>query len=226
MNQKIKSEKRKWAIEIIGILRNATKNMPLPMSEVIAHEYGNDPYLILISCLLSLRNKDTSTLPVSRRLFSIAKTPGDILSLTIPKLEKIIYSIGFYRNKAQIIHSVSQEILDRFNGQVPKNRADLLSIKGIGPKTANLVLGMAFDVPAICVDVHVHRISNRIGLIKTTTVEETEIALMEILPKKYWVEWNKLLVVWGQNICTPVSPWCSRCPIYSLCRRNGVFKKR
>ncbi len=226
MNQKNKSEKRKWAIEIISILRNATKNMPLSMSEVIAHEYDNDPYLILISCLLSLRNKDTSTFPISRKLFSIAKTPGEILSLSIPKLEKIIYSIGFYRNKAQIIHSVSQEILDRFNGRVPKNRVDLLSIKGIGPKTASLVLGMAFGIPAICVDVHVHRISNRIGLIKTKTVEETEAVLMEILPKEYWIEWNKLLVVWGQNTCLPVSPWCSKCPIYELCQRNNVKKFR
>lgn len=226
MNQKSIDEKRGWAVELIGVLRKSTKNMPLPMSDVIAHEYNRDPYLILISCLLSLRNKDTSTLPISRKLFAIAKTPKQIVALPLAELEKIIYSIGFYKNKAKILHSVSRDLLSRFDGKVPNNRSDLVSIKGVGPKTASLVLGIAFGIPAICVDVHVHRISNRIGLIKTETPEETEVALMEILPKKYWIEWNRLLVLWGQNICTPISPWCSKCPIYALCQRNGVLKKR
>lgn len=226
MNQRSDRDIRGWALEIIKVLTVATKDMQPPMSEVIAKEYDKDPYLILISCLLSLRNKDTSTLPISRKLFVVAKTPQQILNIPIQKLESIIYSIGFYKNKAKMLHSVSQELLSRFDGKVPSNRQDLLSIKGIGPKTASLVLGIAYDIPAICVDVHVHRISNRIGLIKTRTPEETEVALMEILPKNYWIEWNKLLVMWGQNICTPISPWCSKCPIYKLCQRNGVKTSR
>lgn len=226
MNQRSDRDIRGWALEIIKVLKVATEGMQPPMSEVIAKEYDKDPYLILISCLLSLRNKDTSTLPISRKLFVVAKTPQQILNIPIQKLESIIYSIGFYKNKAKMLHSVSQELLSRFDGKVPSNRQDLLSIKGIGPKTASLVLGIAYDIPAICVDVHVHRISNRIGLIKTRTPEETEVALMEILPKNYWIEWNKLLVMWGQNICTPISPWCSKCPIYKLCHRNGVKTSR
>lgn len=226
MNQRSDRDIRGWALEIIKVLKVATKDMQPPMSEVIAQEYNKDPYLILISCLLSLRSKDTNTLPISRKLFSVAKTPQEMLDIPLKKLESIIYSIGFYKNKAKMLRSVSQELLSRFGGKVPRNREDLLSIKGIGPKTASLVLGIAYDIPAICVDVHVHRISNRIGLINTKTPEETEVALMEILPKSHWIEWNKLLVMWGQNICTPISPWCSKCAIYKLCQRNGVKASR
>ena len=226
MNQKKDSATGKWVLDIITALRRAIEDMPPTMSEVIVKEYKKDSFLILISCLLSLRNKDSSTLPISKKLFSIAKTPSQILSLPISKLENLIFSIGFYKHKSKVLHSVSQEILDRFGGKVPKTRQELLSIKGIGPKTANLVLSMAFDIPAICVDVHVHRISNRLGLIKTKTPEETEKALMKILPKENWIEWNKLLVLWGQNLCLPVSPLCSKCPIYNLCNRVGVKKSR
>lgn len=187
-------------VKIIRILRKVTKDLPKPMVSSIIDEYGKDAFLILISCILSLRARDTVTLPICRKLFSIARTPSQILKIPLKKLENIIYSIGFYKVKAKLLHSISKELIERFNGIVPSNEHDLLSIKGVGRKTANLVLSQAYDIPAICVDVHVHRISNRMGLVKTKTPLETEIALQKILPKKYWSEWNRLLVILGQNI--------------------------
>ena len=219
-------DKKDRAIRIIEILRKATKGMEQPASTAIVNEYGRDPYLILISCLLSLRTKDTVSLPASRRLFEHAKTPKQMLALPITQIEKLIYPTGFYHRKARLLHEISQELLDRFDGKVPSNLEDLLSFNGVGRKTANLVLGVAFEIPAICVDTHVHTISNRLGLVKTKTTDATEQALMELLPKKYWIEYNHLLVIWGQNICVPVSPFCSKCPLYDLCPRVGVTKQR
>ena len=218
--------RKKRAIEVIKILRVSTKDMAPSLTHSIKNEFGHDPFLILISCLLSLRARDVVTLPVSRKLFEIAKTPQEIANISIKKLEKIIYKIGFYKNKAKTLHSVCSELIKKFNGTVPNSRKDLLSIKGVGRKTANLILGEAFNFPAVCVDTHVHRVSNRLGLIKTKTVEETEKALEKLLPKKYWIEWNPLIVKWGQNICVPISPKCSECAIYNLCQRVGVKKHR
>ena len=212
-------EKKERALYIIKALRKATKNMPRPMSERISKEYDNDPFLILISCLLSLRARDVMTYPVCVALFKVAKTPEDFVHMPRADLEKMIHSIGFYKNKARTLQHVSQELIQRFKGQVPSTYQELVSIKGIGPKTANLVLGIAFKIPAICVDVHVHRISNRLGLVHTKTPEQTEAALKKISPQRYWIEYNKLLVMWGQNMCVPGAPFCSRCPIYDLCKR-------
>lgn len=214
------------AIAIIKILRKATQGMEQPASLAIIQKYGQDPYLVLISCLLSLRTKDTVSLPASIRLFEYAKTPEQMLKLPIPKIEKLIYPSGFYRRKALLLHEVSRDLLARFEGKVPADLEQLLSIKGVGRKTANLVLGVAFDIPAICVDTHVHRVSNRLGLVKTKTTEETEQALKKILPPEYWVEYNHLLVQWGQNICVPISPFCSKCAIAKLCPRVGVTRSR
>jgi endonuclease-3 len=186
-------------IKIIHILRKETKQMPPTMISVLVKQYGKDPFLILISCLLSLRTRDTLTLPICINLFKYAKTPQEFLKIPVKKLEKLIYPVGFYRKKAQIIHHISKEIIERFNGKVPSNEADLLSLKGVGIKTANLVLGEAFGIPAIVVDTHVHRISNMLGLVSTKTPEETEKELKKIIPKKYWIEWARLLVTWGQN---------------------------
>jgi len=197
--------KQEQAVEALKILREATKDLPEPMSVVIAREYHKDPFLLLISCLLSLRAKDSKTLPVSRKLFSFIRTPQDILEMPTRKLEELIYSIGFYKQKARMIKSVSSELIERFNGRVPKNRQDLLSIKGVGAKTASLVLGMAYNIPAICVDVHVHRLANMLGLVKTKTPLETEKELEKLLPKLYWIESNHLFVKLGQNI-TQVVP--------------------
>lgn len=218
--------KKERAIRIIEILRKATKKMAIPAAMAIVEKYGRDPYLILISCLLSLRTKDTVSFPASVRLFEFAKTPQEMLALSSSEIEKLIFPSGFYRRKARLLQTVSNDLLQRFKGKVPANFDDLTSIKGVGPKTANLVLGVAFEIPAICVDTHVHRISNRLGLVKTKTTEQTEQELKKILPPEYWVEYNHLLVMWGQNICVPISPKCSQCAIASLCPRIGVTQHR
>lgn len=218
--------KKERAIRIIHLLRKATKGMEQPASVSIIQQYGRDPYLVLISCLLSLRTKDTVSLPASQRLFEYAKTPEQMLKLPIQKIEKLIYPSGFYHRKAILLHTVSQDLLTRFKGKVPSNLEDLLSIKGVGRKTANLVLGVAFKIPAICVDTHVHTVSNRLGLVKTNTTDETEEALRKLLPKKYWIEYNHLMVTWGQNICVPVSPKCSQCVLLPICPQVGVTKHR
>jgi endonuclease-3 len=214
------------ALAIIQKLQIATKAMVPPAATEIIREFGKDPFLILVSCILSLRTKDTVSLPASQRLFNIAKTPQQLLKVPLGTLERIIYPVGFYRNKSRHLHELSADLLDRFKGVVPSTEAELLTLKGVGRKTANLVLGQGFDIPAICVDIHVHRISNRLGIIKTKTPEETEIALKKILPKEQWVEFNRLLVMWGQNVCVPISPRCSTCPLFTQCKRVGVTKKR
>jgi endonuclease-3 len=185
---------------LLKVLRVATHKLPAPMALIIKNEYGNDPYLMLISCLLSLRARDTVTLPVSRILFSHARTPEQMLKIPLPQLEQIIHSLGFYRQKARTLHSVSRELLLRFKGQVPSTEEELISIKGIGRKTANLVLGMVYEVPAICVDTHVHRLANQLGLVTTKTPEQTELALQKIVPQKNWIELGRLLVTWGQQV--------------------------
>lgn len=217
---------RERAIQIVKKLRIATEGMEAPAATQIVQKFGRDPYLVLVSCVLSLRTKDTISLPASLELFKHAKTPQAMLKLPLKTIEKLIYQTGFYRTKAKNIHAMSKEILERFNGQVPHTKDELMSLPGVGLKTANLVLADGFGIPAICVDTHVHRISNRLGLIETKTVEQTEKALQQILPKEYWSEWNKLLVMWGQNVCVPISPFCSRCAIADLCPRVGVKKSR
>lgn len=219
-------DKKDRAIAIMEILKKATKGMEQPASSVIVEKYGRDPYLVLISCLLSLRTRDPVSLAASIRLFEYAKTPQEMLKISTAKIEKLIYPTGFYRRKAKLLHEVSHDLLNRFKGKVPPNLEELTSINGVGLKTANLVLGVAFEIPAICVDTHVHRISNRLGLVKTKTPEETEHELKKILPSKYWVEYGHLMVQWGQNICVPISPFCSKCAIAKLCPRIGVTHSR
>jgi endonuclease III len=219
-------DKQERAIAIIKLLREATVGMEQPASVQIVQKYGKKPFLILISCLLSLRTRDPVSFAASVRLFDHAKTPSQLLELPISQIEKLIYPTGFYRRKAHLLHAVSRELITRFNGKVPDNYNALTSIKGVGSKTANLVLGVAFDIPAICVDTHVHRISNRLGLVSTKTVEQTEAALKELLPRRYWVEYNHLMVMWGQNICVPISPKCSQCVLLPLCPQKGVTTYR
>ncbi len=197
-----------------------------PAAATIVKQYGRNPFFVLISCILSLRTKDTVSLPASQRLFEVAKTPKSMLSLPLAQIEKLIYPSGFYRQKAKQILQICHDLLEKYDGKVPSTEQELLTFKGVGRKTANLVLGEGFGIPAICVDTHVHRISNRLGLVKTKTPEETERALQKLLPKKYWVEYNTLLVIWGQNICVPISPFCSKCPIFDLCERVGVTRSR
>jgi endonuclease III len=194
-----KEKRKKKALCVIEALRVGTRTLGLPAADLIARKYQADPFMLLISCLLSLRARDSASLPASLALFDRAKTPKDILAIPRSELENIIYSVGFYRQKAKQIHSVCRELLERFGGKVPQTEHELLSIKGVGRKTANLVLGLAFGKPAICVDTHVHRLSNALGLVDTKTPEQTEKALQLILPKENWIEFNKLLVMWGQN---------------------------
>lgn len=220
------SERTKRAITVIQLLRKAVKGMQEPAATVVISEYGKDPFLILVSCILSLRTKDSVSLPASQRLFTQAKTPQQLLQLPDSQIQQLIYPVGFYRNKTKTLKAISHVLITDFNGEVPATLEGLLSLPGVGQKTANLVLGEAFGIPAICVDTHVHKISNRLGLVTTTTPEETEVELKKILPEEYWIEYNRLLVMWGQNICVPVSPWCSRCVLSDICPKKGVTRRR
>ena len=211
--------------EVIKILRKALKNLPDPSVTLVGKRW-KDPFFVLISCIMSLRTKDTTTLPAAERLFAIASSPEEMLELKISKIEKTIYPVGFYKTKARTIKTICHDLIDRFDRKVPADMDKLLSMKGVGRKTANLVLIEGFGIPAICVDTHVHRISNRLGYVKTKNSNETEFALRQNLPRKYWIDYNALLVLWGQNVCKPISPLCSHCPIRKHCLRVGVTVSR
>jgi endonuclease-3 len=185
-----------------------------------------DPFKILISCILSLRTQDKTTEEASQRLFRLAQTPGEMSGLPTEKIQKAIYPVGFYRVKAQRIRDLAKEIVKKYEGKVPGTIEELLTFKGVGRKTANLVVTLGYDQPGICVDTHVHRISNRWGLIKTKNPAQTEFALREILPLRYWKKLNGYLVAFGQGICKPVSPLCSHCRIRPSCARVGVGRSR
>ena len=184
------------------------------------------PFAILVSTLLSLRTKDEVTAAATERLLNLAAGPQQMMSLTEGEIAGAIYPVGFYRNKARQIREICRVLLDRYGGVVPDNLEELLSLKGVGRKTANLVLTLGFDKDGICVDTHVHRISNRLGYVTTKTPEQTEFALREKLPRHYWKIYNTLLVAFGQKICRPVSPLCSTCPVRVYCDRAGVTKSR
>jgi len=192
----------------------------------VAEASGRDPFRILVSCLLSLRTKDETTGPAAARLFAIADDAATLAETPVPIIERAIYPVGFYRTKARGIRSVCRELLDRYDGEVPPDLEALLTLPGVGRKTANLVVTFAFGLPGICVDTHVHRISNRLGYVRTRTAEETEFALRARLPPRYWIGLNDLLVSFGQNLCHPTSPHCSRCPVSADCRRAGVVRHR
>lgn len=211
---------------IILTLRNATKNKAKPAGLEVVRIYGRNPFLVLISCILSLRTKDTVSLPASIRLFSLAQTPDALIFLESEDIERLIYPVGFYRQKTRQIKTLCNQLITQHQGKVPDKKEELLALNGVGLKTANLVLGEGFGIPAICVDTHVHRIANRLGLVLTKTPEQTEKELSLLVPKKYWIELNTLLVMWGQNQCTPLSPKCSKCPLKIICPQKGVVKIR
>ena len=194
------------------------------MAEVAAER--RDPFRVLIACLLSLRTKDETTGPAAARLFALADTPEAMLRLPAKRIERAIFPVGFYRTKARVVLGVCRDLLERFGGQVPDDIDRLLTLKGVGRKTANLVVTQGFNKPGICVDIHVHRISNRLGYVKTKNPTETETALRKQLPRRYWIGYNDLLVSFGQNICHPVSPRCSACPVRPRCARVGVTRSR
>jgi endonuclease-3 len=185
-----------------------------------------EPYRVLISTLLSLRTQDQTTAKASQRLFALADTPQAMLTLDRQTIERAIYPVGFYRNKAAQILDISQRLLDEFGGHVPDDIDVLTTFHGVGRKTANLVLAEGYGIPAICVDTHVHRISNRWGYVKTKDPFTTEMALRKKLPREYWIEYNPTLVALGQQFCKPTSPMCSACPVVQFCKRVGVQRSR
>jgi len=206
-------------------LKKARKKSQAPVITLIANR-GATPFEILASTLLSLRTKDAVTDAAARRLLAVANTPEDMAALQAKKIEKLIYPVGFYPTKANRLIEISRILIEKYDGRVPDEMEALLALPGVGRKTANLVLIEGFGKDGICVDTHVHRISNRTGTVTTRTPEETEFALRKTLPKKYWKSYNELLVSYGQTICVPVSPFCSRCPIEAECPKQDVTRSR
>ena len=207
------------------MLTRQVKSLRIPWLDQMSAE-ARDPFKVLISCILSLRTQDKTTGEASQRLFRLAQTPAKMSGLSTERIQKAIYPVGFYRVKAQRIRGLSREIQEKYRAKVPGTIEELLSLKGVGRKTANLVVTLGYDQPGICVDTHVHRISNRWGLIKTKNPTQTEFALREILPIRYWKKLNGYLVAFGQGICKPVSPLCTQCRIRTFCARVGVSRSR
>jgi len=210
----------------LRIVKREIRQWEEPVLGVVARESNRDPFRILMSCLLSLRTKDKTTREASARLFALAHQPATMLTLPLQKIERAIYPVGFYRTKAKSIHAICRRLLDVYGGTVPDSIEELVTLSGVGRKTANLVVTVAYCKPGICVDIHVHRISNRWGYVRTKTPEETEGALRQKLPKQHWVTFNDLLVPYGQNLCQPVSPFCSKCKLTEYCDRVGVKRSR
>jgi endonuclease-3 len=210
----------------LRILKREITKWKTPAVGVIAREAVERPFETLISTILSLRTKDKVTEEASRRLLARAPTPGSISALPVRQIEKLIYPVGFYRTKARNLKETCRNLLEKHSGKVPRAMEDLLGLPGVGRKTANLVLTVGYDQYGICVDTHVHRISNLWGYVKTRTPEETEFALRKKLPRRHWKRYNDLLVTFGQNLCVPVSPWCSRCPVESYCEKVGLKRHR
>ena len=210
---------------VIKILKKELEVGTLPIVSHLAEDQ-RDPFVILTSTLLSLRTKDEVTAVATERLFALASTPQDMLKVPLDKIARTIYPVGFYRVKARTIHHVCRELIKGFSSKVPDEIDDLLSIKGIGRKTANLVVTLAYGKDGICVDTHVHRISNRLGYVKTKTPDETEFALRDKLPHRHWIIYNTIMVAFGRQTCKPVSPFCSLCPVNKYCDRVGVTLSR
>ncbi len=215
----------KQIAEVIKRLQKAMRDLPDPSVTLVGKKFKS-PFLVLISCLLSLRTRDETTLPASERLFGRAATMSGMLEIPVAEIQKLIYPVGFYKTKALRIHEICRDLIHRFHGRVPETIDELLTLKGVGRKTANLVLTEGFGKPGICVDTHVHRISNRLGYVQTKTPEQTEFALRKKLPPKFWIDYNAMLVTWGQNVCKPISPLCTACPVQKICRRVKVFTSR
>ena len=207
---------------VVRILRKEIQQWPLP---AIGH-YVETPFTTLISCILSLRTQDKTTSAASDRLFAIADTPEKTLATRVDVIQKAIYPVSFYRVKAKTIHKICDQLITRFGGSVPSRLEDLLELPGVGRKTANIVVTLGFRKAGIAVDIHVHRISNRLGYVRTKTPDDTEMALRKKLPHRYWIIFNDLLVAYGQNLCKPISPFCSRCKISVYCKRVGVKTRR
>ena len=210
---------------IIPIIRKEYGRWKEPLVTKMARK-RRDPFKVLISTMLSLRTKDYVTKEASERLYRLAENPKDMLKLSQAEIAEAIYPVGFSNTKAGNVLEVCRTLLEKHNGKVPEDLNELLKLRGVGRKTANLVITLGYGKPGICVDTHVHRISNRFGLVSTKNPDQTEFALREVLPEKYWIEYNSLLVAYGQNLCTPISPHCSKCKIEKYCEKIGVEKHR
>jgi endonuclease-3 len=211
--------------KVIHLIEKEVAKWELPIVSSMAEEHSG-PFPILISTILSLRTKDEVTAKAAERLLALARTPEEMLKLSEGKIIKAIYPVGFYRNKAKTILHISRELIDRFHSLVPDTIEQLLTLKGVGRKTANLVVALGYNKEGLCVDTHVHRISNRLGYVKTKTPEETEYALRKKLPSKYWLRYNTLMVAFGRHVCAPISPFCSKCPVFAYCDRVNVVRSR
>jgi endonuclease-3 len=210
--------------KVFPILKKQAQGLDVPWIENMVHkdQLNRDPFKVLISCILSLRTQDKTTGAATERLFKLAPDVKALSVLPVGKIEKAIYPVGFYRVKAETIKELSIALITKYDSKVPDEIDELLKLKGVGRKTANLVITLGYNKPGICVDTHVHRITNRWGYVKTHTPEQTEFALRKKLPPAYWLEINGLLVAFGQNICRPISPMCSKCDINRLCDKIGV----
>ena len=203
-------------VKIVELLKKSDS----PQSEFVQYtEKHPNPFIVLISCILSLRTKDETTYPATLRMLELGKTPEDFLKVTQEELEKAIYPVGFYKNKAKQILDIAKILVEKYDSKVPDTIEELIKFKGVGRKTANLTLAKGHKIPAICVDIHVHRICNRLGYVETKEPDATEMVLREILPEKFWLDFNTILVTHGQNICRPIGPKCAKCPIENYCKK-------
>jgi endonuclease-3 len=218
--------KRSDITAVYDLLEKAYIEMDEPSVTKISKQTKRDPFRVLVSCLISLRTKDEVTLASSEKLFAKADNPEDMLKLSEEEIAKLIYPAGFYKTKSKTIINICRILIEEFNSKVPHNIDTLVTLKGVGRKTANLVIVEGYGEPAVCVDTHVHRIFNRLGYVNTKTPEKTEIALRKYLPKKYWIRINEILVAYGREICRPVSPRCSACGLDNFCDKNGVTTRR
>lgn len=211
--------------QVMAVVREECRNWVTPAVTVIS-ERDRNPFTVLVSCIISLRTKDAVTAAASARLFAKAATPTSMARLSVDEIAALIYPAGFYRSKASQIHELAARLVDEYANRVPDTVEELLRFKGVGRKTANLVVTLGYGKPGICVDIHVHRITNRWGYVATRTPEQTEMALRAALPQQYWIPINDLLVCYGQNRCFPVSPACSVCRLTPWCERRGVTRSR
>ncbi len=213
-------------VPVLKSIGRAIRSMEEPAVEKISEATQEDPFQVLIATLLSAQTKDAVTAAASERLFKVADTPQLMVKLTVPRIERLIYPVSFYRNKARHVKQACRQILDDFGGVVPRTMEELLTLAGVGRKTANLVLILSHaSQDNICVDTHVHRISNRLGWVKTKTPDQTEQALYDVVPRKWWPDVNLYLVTWGQNVCKPVYPRCRACVVSPMCPRVGVTRE-
>lgn len=210
------------------LLKKQVRSLDLPWLENMVKKSpeGRDPFKVLIACILSLRTQDKTTGEATERLFHAAPDMKTISRLSVKTIERAIYPVGFYKTKAVRIKNLCKVLIEAYDSLVPNDLDELLKLKGVGRKTANLVITLGYNKPGICVDTHVHRITNRWGYVQTKSPDKTEFALREKLPHKYWIAFNGILVAFGQNICKPISPICSKCSIADICSKRGVIKHR